>query len=256
MDQSLHDRTAIITGSTGGGLGAEIARTLHARGARVVVTGRSVDAGERLVKELGERARYVRADLTVDEDCVALVEQTAAWSGGPTILVNNAYRGAPTDDGAVWDVDLAAWDATLRVNLRAPMLLARTAVPLMQAAGGGSIVNVSSRVAQRAAPRMSAYAASKGALEAMTRAIAVDGAPLSIRCNAVAPGYLLGKERDPELSDRHLEALENMHIGPIPTVSEVAEVVAFLAGDESRSITGATIAVDAGGTIARARSFR
>lgn len=258
-DGWLAGRTAVVTGSTGGGLGAEIARVLCARGSRVVITGRTREAGTRLADELtgsGGAALYVRADLTSDEDCAALIDSAAEWGGGIDILVNNAYRGEPTDDGTAWEVGLDAWDETLRVNLRAPLLLIRRSVPFMIAAGGGSIVNVSSRVGQRAARRMTAYGASKGALEALTRAVAVDGARHSVRCNAVAPGYLLGKERDSELPERVRVKIEAMHVGPIPTVSEVAEVVAFLASDAARSITGATIAVDAGGTIARAASFR
>jgi NAD(P)-dependent dehydrogenase (short-subunit alcohol dehydrogenase family) len=258
-EAALAGKTAVVTGSTGGGLGAEIARMLCSRGARVVVTGRNADAGSRLVRELtggGGSALFVRADLTSDEDCAALIGSAAAWGDGVDVLVNNAYRGEPADDGTAWDVGLDTWEATFRVNVRAPLLLIRQAAPLMRAAGGGAIVNVSSRVARRASRRMAAYAASKGALEALTRSVAVDGAVHSIRCNAVSPGYLLGKERDPELSSRHRELLEAMHLGPIPTVTEVAEVVAFLACDASRSITGATIAVDAGGTIARAASFR
>jgi NAD(P)-dependent dehydrogenase (short-subunit alcohol dehydrogenase family) len=258
-DASLAGKTAVVTGSTGGGLGAEIARLLCVRGARVVVTGRTKEAGARLVAELTERggaALYVPADLTRDEDCAALIDGAAAWGDGVDVLVNNAYRGEPTDDGTAWDVALDVWEATFRVNVRAPLLLIRKAAPLMQAAGGGSIVNVSSRVAQRASRRMSAYAASKGALESLTRSVAVDGAKHSIRCNAVSPGSLLGKERDTELPERVREKIEAMHLGPIPTVTEVAEVVVFLASGASSSITGATIAVDAGGTIARAASFR
>jgi NAD(P)-dependent dehydrogenase (short-subunit alcohol dehydrogenase family) len=252
------NRTAVVTGSTGGGLGAEIARTLCMRGAHIVVTGRSADAGAKLVAELsdaGGSALFVRADLSLDDDCAALIEKAHEWTGSVEILINNAYSGAPTADGTAWDVDLAFWDATHRVNLRAPLLLSRAAAPLMRNAGGGSIINVSSRIAQRAAHRMTAYGTSKAALEALTRAIALDGAPWSIRCNAVAPGYLVGKEWDDDLSEHHVLALRAMHVGPIPTVAEVADVVAFLASDASSSLTGATLAVDAGGTIARAASF-
>jgi NAD(P)-dependent dehydrogenase (short-subunit alcohol dehydrogenase family) len=255
---TLHDRTAIVTGATGGGLGEEIARTLSSRGARVVVTGRSADAGHALAAELraaGRAALFVRADLALEADCAALIEQAHAWGGSLDVLVNNAYL-QPAADGAAWDVAPDVWHEAHRVNLYAPLLLVRGAAPLMRDGRGGSIVNVSSRIAQRSALGMTAYATSKAALEALTRAIAVDGAAWSIRCNAVAPGYLLGKSRDAELSEQRLARLAAMHIGPIPTVAEVADVVAFLASDESRSLTGAVLAVDAGGTIARAASFR
>src|SRR5205823_4878072 len=121
--------------------------------------------------------------------------------GGLTVLVNTAVPSGDGRDGPVTLVTTEAWEATLRVNLTAAVWLCRAAIPAMVRAGHGSIVNVSSRAAERGTPGLAAYAASKGGLNALTRSIAVDYARDGVRCNTLSPGYILHERRDADLDD-------------------------------------------------------
>lgn len=253
----LDSEVAIVTGSTSG-LGSEIARRLAAESARVVVTGRNRERGDAVVEQIqdaGGDAVFVAAELSDEAACSALVEAAAERFGGLTVLVNNAvHTGGADADGTVVDVDAPAWERVLRVNLVAPALLCRAAIPVMRESGHGSIVNVTSRVVQRANPRRAAYTASKGGLDALTRAISVDFAGDRIRCNAVQCGYVLHERRDAALSPERRAELEAMQLTRLATPADVAHAVVFLAGRESEVITGVTLPVDGGSTSVRART--
>lgn len=249
----LAGQTAIVTGSAGGGLGTAIARVLAAAGARVVVTGRRPEAGEAVAGSLqaaGATAFFHRADLAVASDCDALARVTAERFGAATILVNNAVRGV-SGDGPVDEMRDEVWEQTLAVNLTGAMRMCRATIPAMRAAGGGSIVNISSRVARQGAPGLAAYTASKGALDALTRSIAMDVAADGIRCNAVAPAYLLGKDRDGDPSPEVLARFGQGHATAIPTVDDVAFAVLYLCTPEAARITGVTLPVDGGASSMR-----
>jgi NAD(P)-dependent dehydrogenase (short-subunit alcohol dehydrogenase family) len=169
------------------------------------------------------------------------------------VLVNNAV--AEVGDTLVGDLTTEDWEAAFRVNVTAPMWLCRAALPHFRAAGHGSIVNVSSRAADRASPGLAAYVASKGALNAFTRALAVEGAPDGIRANTVAPGYVLNERRDADLDDARRARLEGMHLLRLATGDDVAAAVAFLASRDAETVTGILLPVDGGSTGARATSF-
>jgi NAD(P)-dependent dehydrogenase (short-subunit alcohol dehydrogenase family) len=153
----------------------------------------------------------------------------------------------------VTDVSAWAFESVLRVNLVAVATLCRLAIPHMLTAGHGSIVNVSSRAAELATPRLAAYAASKGGLNALTRSITVDFARRGVRCNTVQPGYILHEVRDAELTAERRQRLEEMHLTRLATATDVAYAVLFLASRESEVISGITLPVDGGSTAARAR---
>jgi len=239
-----------VTGSTAG-LGRAIAVRLAAEGASVVVTGRDAERGEAVAAEVG--GRFVAADLAEEQACRDLVD-AAAEEGGLTILVNNAV--AAVGRAAVADQATDDWEAAFRINVTAPMWLCRAAIPHLRAAGHGSIVNVSSRAAERASPGLAAYVASKGALNALTRSLAVDYAADGIRVNTVAPGYVLNERRDAELDDEGRARLQAMHLLPLADADEVAAAVAFLASADASQLTGALLPVDGGSsTAARATSF-
>jgi NAD(P)-dependent dehydrogenase (short-subunit alcohol dehydrogenase family) len=249
----LAGEIAIVTGSTSG-LGKEIARVFAAEGASVVVTGRDEQRGQAVVDDLtaaGGIAAFVRADLSELAAADALVAATVERFGGVSVLVNNAVDDGSSGDGPLLDVDLADWERKLRVNLTGAAWLCRAVLPHQIAAGHGSIVNVSSRAAERGTPGLAAYTASKGGLNALTRSIAIDYASAGVRCNSVTPGYILHEERDRDMDDARRVRVQGMHLTRLVTATDVALAVLFLASDEAATITGIDLPVSGGSTTAR-----
>jgi 3-oxoacyl-[acyl-carrier protein] reductase len=248
----LAGEIAIVTGSTSG-LGKEIARMFAAEGARVVVTGRNRERGDAWAKEIqgqGGDATFVAADLSELDQCQALVDATVERYGGLTVLVNNHV--AASGDGKLGDVKLDEWELKVRVNLTAPAWLMRAAIPHMQAAGHGAIVNISSRAAERGTPGLAAYAASKGGLNALTRSVAIDYARDGIRCNSVTPGYILHEVRDADITPEKLARVSGQHLTRLISAADVAYCCVWLASKEGEVITGLDIPVSGGSTTARA----
>ena len=253
MAGRLTGEVAVVTGSTSG-IGAEIARLFAAEGASVVVTGRDAERGARVVETIDGNAIFVAADLAEEAAAERLVSDTVVEFGALTVLVNNAIETG-TRDGAVTEVSDEAWARILEVNLLAVARLCGHAIPVMAAAGHGSIVNISSRAGQRGSPGFAAYSASKAALEALTRSIAVDHAEDRIRCNTVSPGYVLHERRDADLSDERRQELEAMHLTRLGQPLDVAFAALYLASRESEFVTGIVLPIDGGSSIARARTL-
>jgi NAD(P)-dependent dehydrogenase (short-subunit alcohol dehydrogenase family) len=240
----LTDKVALITGSTGG-IGGETATLLADAGAHVIVSGRNPQRGAAIVRTItdhGGTARFVPADLTD----LSSLRQLADAAGAVDILVNNAaiFPAAPT---VAQDVE--SFDATLAANVRAPYFLTAALVPAMITKGSGTIVNVSTMAARIGMAGLSTYAASKAALESLTRTWAAEFSPAGIRVNTVAPG--------PTRTDMVLDSMgedgaaqigKTTLLGRLATPREIAEVILFLATDRSSYLTGATIAADAGRT--------
>jgi NAD(P)-dependent dehydrogenase (short-subunit alcohol dehydrogenase family) len=248
----LAGEKALVTGSTSG-LGRAIAIELAREGAAVVVTGRDQARGDAVVAEIaaaGGSAFFASADLGDEAATTALVETAAERMNGVTVLVNNA-AGGDAPDGRIGDLTTEAWEAIVRVDLTAPMWCARAAIPHMQRAGHGSIVNVSSRQAERASRGLAAYVAAKAGLNGLTRAIAVDYASDGIRCNTVSPGYVLNDRRDADISAERRARYEGMHLTRLGVASDIAYAVVYLAGRESEYLTGVNLQLDGGSSIAR-----
>src|SRR5262249_14167423 len=147
------------------------------------------------------------------------------------------------------------WERVLRVNLTSVAWVCRAAIPHMLRAGRGSIVNVSSRQAERASPGLAPYVASKGGLNALTRSIAVDYGRQGIRCNALSVGYVVNERRDAAMSPERRADLEGMHLTRLGEAEDIAWAVVYLASRESAFVTGALLPVDGGATIARGRTL-
>jgi len=149
-------------------------------------------------------------------------------------------------------VKLDEWELKVRVNLTAPAWLMKAAIPHMQAAGHGAIVNISSRAAERGTPGLAAYAASKGGLNALTRSVAIDYAKDGIRCNSVTPGYILHEVRDADITPEKLARVSGQHLTRLISAADVAYCCVWLASKEGEVVTGLDIPVSGGSTTARA----
>jgi NAD(P)-dependent dehydrogenase (short-subunit alcohol dehydrogenase family) len=249
----LGGEKALVTGSTAG-IGRAIAVEFAKEGATVVVTGRDQTRGDAVVAEIkgaGGVAAFIAVDLGDEQATNALVNDAAEQMQGLTVLVNNA-AGGDVADGAIGELGTEAWEAILRVDLTAPMWCARAAIPHMQRAGHGSIVNISSRQAERASRGLAAYVAAKAGLNGLTRAIAVDYANDGVRCNTISPGYVLNDRRDADITPERRARFEGMHLTRLGAAADVAYAAVYLASRESEFVTGINLQLDGGSSNARA----
>jgi 3-oxoacyl-[acyl-carrier protein] reductase len=245
MDSPMFDltgRKALVTGATGG-LGGAIARTLHARGADVAISGTRREALEVLAAELGERVHMLEANLG-DKDAVeALVPGAEAAMGGLDILVNNA---GVTRDGLFMRMKDDDWDTVIAVNLTAAFRLSRAAVKGMMRRRYGRIVNIGSVVGTTGNPGQGNYAASKAGLIGMSKALAGEVASRGITVNTVSPGFISSPMTD-ALNEKQREAiLGNVPAGRLGSGDDVAAAVLYLASSEAAYVTGQTLHVNGG----------
>lgn len=250
----LQDKVALITGG-GSGMG-KVASHLFAReGAKVVLTDVADAPGEATAAEIvdtGGEAVFVHADVSKEADAEAMVREAVQRFGGLDVLYNNAGVMLPAD-GSVDTMDESVWDLTLSVNVKGVAFGCKFGIPAMIASGGGSIINVASFVAWLgAATSQTAYTASKGAVLAMTREIAVEYARKGVRCNALCPGPIETPLLMQLLSDDAKKQRRFVHIpmGRLGQAEELAKAALFLASDDSSYMTGASLIVDGGITAA------
>lgn len=241
-DAGFSGRSALVTGA-GSGIGAAVARRLAAEGAHVILADVALDSAEELARELGSDARALQLDVR-DE------EQVAPAMTDLDVLINVAGVGSTT---AAPDTPLEVWENVFAVNARGTFLCCKHAIPGMVARGRGSIVNVASVAALVGLRNRAAYCASKGAVVALTRALAVDHVADGIRVNTVCPGTVDSPwvRRLVEESGESLDALrERQPMGRLGTPEEIAEAVAYLASDRAAFVTGTVFAIDGGLTAA------
>jgi len=248
MTARLTGKRAFITGA-GGGLGSAIAAAFAREGAVVALAGRNRDRLDALAAAL-ERERAGSAGVfTLDvRDAAAVAGQiTAAHAamGGLDALVNAA--AIDTGWAPAAEMALGIWDATIATNLSGTYYACRAALPLMAAAGRGSIVNITSVAGLKAWAEDAAYNASKAGVTLLTRTIALEYGPQGIRANCLAPGVIDGGLTDTVTDAADREQLVAMHpIGRMGSVAEVAEAAVWLASDASAFTTGSTLGVDGG----------
>jgi NAD(P)-dependent dehydrogenase (short-subunit alcohol dehydrogenase family) len=250
----LAGKTALVTGG-GGGIGRESALRFAREGARVVVVDANPGAGNETVAQVtraGGTAAFVAADVTVSADVAAMIRAAEERFGALHVLFNNAGI-FPDEDGSVVDTPEAVFDRVIAVNLKGVFLGCKHGIPALLRAGGGSIINTASFVAvMGAATSQSAYTASKGAVLALTREIAVEYARRGIRANALCPGPVNTPLLASLLADPAARARRMVHI-PIGRLAEPREVAAaalYLASDDASCVTGTTFLVDGGITAA------
>lgn len=244
MGPPLAGRVALVTGASRG-IGAATAHALDRAGARVVLVARQARHLGEVASGLENEPVVLAADLAASEEVRRLCGDVLDATGGVDVLVNNA---AFAQRLPIVDTDAATIDRMLAVNVRAPLLLVAGLVPSMAARGGGSIVNLSSVSGRTGTPRRAAYAATKGAIDAATRSLAVELGPLGIRVNSVAPGVVdtamwAANKAIPGVVES-VDALTPL--GRWAQPEDVADVVVFLASDAARFVTGETISVDGG----------
>ncbi|MCC6176648.1 MAG: SDR family oxidoreductase [Chloroflexi bacterium] len=254
MLMSLVGKVAIVTGSNGG-IGRGIAERFAAGGAKLVVHGRDrakLQATAEALRAQGTEVLAVAADLGYKNEVDRLFDETIRRYGNVDVLVNNAAWAGPTAHFLEMDED--HWDTVLRTNLKSVYLCChRAARGMAEQKRPGSIVNISSFAAVRSHRQMAAYDASKGGMEALTRAIAIDLAPFDIRVNVVGPGAIHTGVRDDSTEDLRERRAAPIPLGRVGYPEDIGNAVAFLASDEASYITGQCLYVD-GGMLAQLRS--
>jgi NAD(P)-dependent dehydrogenase (short-subunit alcohol dehydrogenase family) len=240
----LSGKVAIITGG-GSGIGKAIAQAFVREGAKVVIAGRDTKKLDRAAAEIGPDCLAVSADVSNADSVEKLVSATVERFKQINVLVNNAAVLLPGTAESISEED---FDQTFNINVRGLWLLSRAVLPHMRATGGGSIINIGSVLSLLGARNRVAYSASKGAVMAMTKAMALDHAAENIRVNCIAPGIvateMVEKFNTDEAARRQREAMHPM--GRFGQPEEVASAAVFLASDESGWTTGSVITVDGG----------
>jgi NAD(P)-dependent dehydrogenase (short-subunit alcohol dehydrogenase family) len=240
----------LITGALTG-IGRAAATAFARAGNRVVVSGRREDAGEALVSELrtlGAEAEFVRADVRNEDDVRRLVDRTVARFGRLDAAVNNA--GTEGKPGAVVDQTSESYAATFDANVLGTLLSMKHELRVMTAQGSGSIVNLSSTYGHEGAKGASVYAASKHAVEGMTKSAALEAAASGVRVNAVAPGPTeTGMlDRFTGTAERKAALASGVPLGRIGQPDEIARAIVFLASDAASFVTGQIVTADGGKT--------
>ncbi len=238
MHDDLTERTALVTGASGG-IGAAIARRLHARGAAVVLSGRRREALESLAAELGEAASVVVAELGTAEAARSL----AKAAGDVDIIVNNA---GVVDDSLALRLGDDQWQRVIDLNLSSAFHIIQPLLRGMIRRRHGRIINITSVVGHTGNPGQANYAAAKAGLAGMTRSLALEVAQRGITVNCVAPGFI-----DTAMTDQLPDSLRDSILDRIPagrlgTADDVAAAVAWLASDDAAYVTGQTIHVNGG----------
>ncbi len=251
----VHGKVAVVTGAASG-IGAETSRALAREGARVVLTDRSADAGAALADELaagGAETLFIAHDVTSEGDWVAVAAAAKARFGRIDVLVNNAGVGGGLP---LLESTLDNWRAVTAVNLDGVFLGMRHVCPVMIESGGGSVINISSILGKVGQGGAAAYCASKGGVALMTKATALELAPMGVRVNSVHPGYIetpmvSSALHDMENGNEMRDTLINRHaLGRMGVPKEIANGIVFLASDESSFMTGSELVIDGGYTAA------
>jgi NAD(P)-dependent dehydrogenase (short-subunit alcohol dehydrogenase family) len=243
----LEGRIALVTGA-GSGIGRAIAHVFAGEGAHVYVTDKDASTAEAVageIADIGAGATAIAADVSRGQDVTAMFRSVEAAHGRLDVLINNAGLNVRGDFRHLTDAD---WVTVREVNLDGVVRVARDGFGLLKASGRGSLVNVASILAHRGLRQLTAYSATKGAVTALTRGLAVEYAPFDIRVNALCPGFV-----DTALTRRVLKMpaikkalIDSTALRRLGRAEEIAKAALFLASDDASYVTGAELAVDGG----------
>lgn len=249
-DQRLESKVALVTGSSRG-IGRAIALSLAMAGADVAVhyVSKAQNAQDvcREIKELGKRSIVVKGDVASKNSVHALVEQTNRELGPIDILVNNA--AAHLVGVSFWETKESDWDRLFAVNVKGQLFAAQAVASSMMERHSGVILNLSSLGSSVTLPGYAAYTSSKGAVEAMTRAMAVELAPYNVRVNALSPGHIDTPENVADITEtpeRERRYRDRIALGRVGTMNEIGQTAVFLVSEDSSYITGQVIQADGG----------
>ena len=252
----LAGKTAIITGASTG-LGPVMAKLFTDQGAKVLLTARREELVRDAAAACGGNAVAMRADVTKEDDVAAMVERAMTEFGQVDIMCNNA--AAPGTDRYIWEQTLENWNDTIAIDVTAAMLCTREVLNRsMLERRSGVILNFSSTAAFAGMPRKTHYVTAKASLRAFTKAVALEVGPYGIRCNCIVPGSIdtdlwqnwvrrTAAEQGVEYEEHRAKLLSGVALRDISSTTDVANMALFLASDESRTVTGQSIVVDAGG---------
>lgn len=256
MNGRLTGKVAIITGASTG-LGPVMATRFVDEGAKVLLAARREELVREAATAAGDGAIAMRADVTNEDDVAAMVARAVDEFGYVDVLCNNA--AAPGSDCYIWEQTLENWSATIAIDVTAAMLCTREVLrQSMLERRAGVILNFSSTAGYNGVPRKSHYVTAKAALRALTKVVALEVGEHGIRCNCIVPGGIdtelwrnwvrrTADEQGVAYEAQRARLLRNVALRDISTTDDVANLAVFLASDESRTITGQSIPVDAGG---------
>lgn len=242
----FNGKRILVTGATGG-LGGEIARLFHSRGALVALSGTRIEKLEALVSELGERSHAIACNLSDGDAVDKLPEEANALLGGPVdILIANA---GITRDGLLMRMKQADWDLVQKVNLESYFRLSKACLRAMMKKRYGRIIGITSVVGVTGNPGQTNYAASKAGMIGFSKSLAQEVASRGITVNCIAPGFIASPMTN-ELNESQKNAiLSKIPVGDLGTSSDIATAALFLASDETSYITGQTLHVNGGMTM-------
>ena len=238
----LTGKSALVTGASGG-IGGEVAKALHAAGAKVALSGTRVEPLQALAAELGERAFVCPANLSDPASVEALPKAAAEAMGSVDILVNNA---GITRDNLFMRMSDEEWASVIDVNLTASFRLMRGVLRGMMKARWGRIVNITSVVGQTGNPGQGNYAAAKAGLTGMSKSLAYEVASRGITVNCVAPGFIATAMTDKLNDEQKAKILTQIPAGRMGSAEEIAAAVLYLASPEAGYVTGTTLSVNGG----------
>jgi 3-oxoacyl-[acyl-carrier protein] reductase len=249
--KKLKNKIAIVTGA-GNGFGEGIARLFVREGARVLIVDLDQNRAQAVAESIGENAIPVRCDVSQSQDVNSAVEICTQRFGIPDIVVNNA--GTTHRNRPMLEVDEETFDRVFNVNVKSIFHMARAVIPLMRQQGHGSIINIGSTAGIRPRPGLTWYNASKGAVNLLSKSMAVELGPEGIRVNAICPvmggtgmiEQFLGTADSPEA---RMRITAGIPLGRLSTPIDVAQAALFLASEDSAFITGIELPVDGGRTI-------